>query len=118
MISSELPEVLGMADRILVLREGRITGEFYSARRPTRTSIMRAATGQPQRGGSMSDVSGRGWRVGMDESVVPELNRTSATPRAWASSLGRLLRAREVGTRRLSWSSSADDPAKPRLRHR
>ena len=27
MISSELPEVLGMADRILVLHEGRITGE-------------------------------------------------------------------------------------------
>ena len=27
MISSELPEVLGMADRILVMHEGRITGE-------------------------------------------------------------------------------------------
>ena len=26
MISSELPEVLGMADRVLVLREGRLTG--------------------------------------------------------------------------------------------
>ena len=28
MISSELPELLGMADRILVMREGRISGEF------------------------------------------------------------------------------------------
>src|SRR5437899_2251414 len=28
MISSELPEVLGMADRILVMREGRITAEL------------------------------------------------------------------------------------------
>jgi len=28
MISSELPEVLGMSDRILVVREGRISGEF------------------------------------------------------------------------------------------
>jgi ribose transport system ATP-binding protein len=28
MISSELPEVLGMSDRILVMRQGRITGEF------------------------------------------------------------------------------------------
>ena len=32
MISSELPEVLGMADRILVMREGRITAEFSRAR--------------------------------------------------------------------------------------
>ncbi len=28
MISSELPEVLGMADRVVVLREGRTTGEL------------------------------------------------------------------------------------------
>ena len=28
MISSELPEVLGMCDRIYVLNEGRIVGEF------------------------------------------------------------------------------------------
>ncbi len=28
MISSELPEVLGMSDRILVMRDGRIVGEF------------------------------------------------------------------------------------------
>lgn len=28
MISSELPEVLGLADRVLVMREGRLVGEF------------------------------------------------------------------------------------------
>lgn len=28
MISSELPEILGMSDRILTIREGRLTGEF------------------------------------------------------------------------------------------
>jgi ABC-type sugar transport system ATPase subunit len=28
MISSELPEVIGMSDRVLVMREGRITGEL------------------------------------------------------------------------------------------
>ncbi len=28
MISSELPEILGMSDRILVMREGRLVGEF------------------------------------------------------------------------------------------
>ncbi|HSR84386.1 MAG TPA: sugar ABC transporter ATP-binding protein [Streptosporangiaceae bacterium] len=45
MISSELPEVLGMADRILVLREGRITAEFSRAE-ADENSLMRAATGQ------------------------------------------------------------------------
>ena len=28
MISSELPEILGMSDRILVMNKGRITAEF------------------------------------------------------------------------------------------
>lgn len=43
MISSELPEVLGMSDRILVMREGRISGEFpREAASPER--IMAAAT--------------------------------------------------------------------------
>jgi rhamnose transport system ATP-binding protein len=45
MISSELPEVLGMADRILVLREGRLTGTF-GRDDADEASIMRAATGQ------------------------------------------------------------------------
>jgi rhamnose transport system ATP-binding protein len=45
MISSELPEVLGMADRVLVLREGKITAEFSRAE-ADENSIMRAATGQ------------------------------------------------------------------------
>jgi ribose transport system ATP-binding protein len=31
MISSELPEILGMSDRILVMRDGRICGEFDRA---------------------------------------------------------------------------------------
>ncbi|MFQ3647996.1 MAG: D-xylose ABC transporter ATP-binding protein, partial [Anaerolinea sp.] len=31
MISSELPEILGMSDRILVMREGRIVAEFDRA---------------------------------------------------------------------------------------
>jgi rhamnose transport system ATP-binding protein len=47
MISSELPEVLGMADRVLVLREGRLTAELPRAE-ADETSIMRAATGQNQ----------------------------------------------------------------------
>jgi rhamnose transport system ATP-binding protein len=44
MISSELPEVLGMADRVLVLHEGRITAELSRAD-ADEDSIMRAASG-------------------------------------------------------------------------
>jgi len=43
MISSELPEVLGMADRILVMHEGRVTGEITDARRATQEQIMKLA---------------------------------------------------------------------------
>ena len=28
MISSETPELLGMSDRVIVMHEGRVTGEF------------------------------------------------------------------------------------------
>ena len=45
MISSELPEVLGMADRVLVLREGRLTAEL-TREEASEDTIMRAATGQ------------------------------------------------------------------------
>jgi ribose transport system ATP-binding protein len=31
MVSSELPEVLGMSDRVLVMRDGRIAGEIPGA---------------------------------------------------------------------------------------
>ena len=43
MISSELPEVLGMADHILVMHEGRVTGEIADARRATQEQIMQLA---------------------------------------------------------------------------
>ncbi|MET8359793.1 sugar ABC transporter ATP-binding protein [Micromonospora sp. NPDC005171] len=45
MISSELPEVLGMADRVLVMHEGRLVRELPRAE-ADETSIMFAATGQ------------------------------------------------------------------------
>jgi rhamnose transport system ATP-binding protein len=43
MISSELPEVLGMSDRILVMHEGRVTGLFDRSE-ATQEKIMMAAT--------------------------------------------------------------------------
>ena len=45
MISSELPEVLGMSDRILVMHAGRIAGEFAAAD-ATQEKLLAAALGQ------------------------------------------------------------------------
>ena len=43
MISSELPEILGMSDRVLVMREGYVTGHFSRAE-ATQENIISAAT--------------------------------------------------------------------------
>jgi ABC-type sugar transport system ATPase subunit len=45
MISSELPEVLGVSDRILVMREGALVAEF-SHDEASEEAIMSAAMGQ------------------------------------------------------------------------
>ncbi len=45
MVSSELPEVLGLSDRILVLHEGKLTGEFTKSE-ATPEKVMVAATGE------------------------------------------------------------------------
>ncbi|BCM93519.1 ribose import ATP-binding protein RbsA [Abditibacteriota bacterium] len=57
MISSELPEVLGMSDRILVMHEGRIVGEIEDVESATQeqilgfTVIAQGNTDAPARGG-------------------------------------------------------------------
>ncbi len=45
MVSSELPEVLGLSDRVLVLHEGKLTGEF-TRNEATPEKVMIAATGE------------------------------------------------------------------------
>jgi ribose transport system ATP-binding protein len=45
MISSELPEILGMSDRILVMHQGRLNGEF-SAAEATQEKILHCALGE------------------------------------------------------------------------
>ena len=44
LISSEMPELLGMSDRILVMREGNIVGDFH-IQENTQELIMQRATG-------------------------------------------------------------------------
>jgi D-xylose transport system ATP-binding protein len=48
-ISSELPEILGMSDRILVMNEGAIVSEF-ARDEATREAIMEFATGTRRMG--------------------------------------------------------------------
>jgi ribose transport system ATP-binding protein len=45
MISSELPEILGMCDRVMVMHEGAIVAEFQASE-ATEENIIRAASGQ------------------------------------------------------------------------
>ncbi|CAO0832428.1 Ribose import ATP-binding protein RbsA 1 OS=Streptomyces microflavus OX=1919 GN=rbsA1 PE=4 SV=1 [Streptomyces microflavus] len=45
MISSDLPEILGMADRVLVMHEGRLTAEIPGSE-ATEETVMAAATGR------------------------------------------------------------------------
>ncbi|MER5614935.1 sugar ABC transporter ATP-binding protein [Streptomyces sp. NPDC002215] len=44
-ISSELPELIGMSDRVLVMSEGRLAGELPAG--ATEEAVMRIATGGP-----------------------------------------------------------------------
>ena len=44
MISSELPEILGMSNRIIVMNEGRVTGEISDVTNATQEDIMKLAT--------------------------------------------------------------------------
>ena len=50
MISSELPEIIGMSDRILVMHEGTIGGELPAE--SSEADIMLVATGQNNNNGS------------------------------------------------------------------
>ena len=45
LVSSEMPEVLGMSDRILVMHEGRISAEF-NTREANQEKLMAAAVGK------------------------------------------------------------------------
>jgi len=46
MISSELPEILSMSDRIITIREGRLTGEFMREEATEEKLMQAMALGQ------------------------------------------------------------------------
>ncbi|HWQ80529.1 MAG TPA: sugar ABC transporter ATP-binding protein [Anaerovoracaceae bacterium] len=46
MVSSELPEIMGMSDRIMIMHEGRVTGIIENTKELTQEEIMSYATGQ------------------------------------------------------------------------
>ncbi|WP_076817336.1 sugar ABC transporter ATP-binding protein [Pseudofrankia asymbiotica] len=57
MVSSELPEVLGLADRVLVMREGRLVAELGRAD-ATEESVMFAAVGQRRHEAASTETTG------------------------------------------------------------
>ena len=40
MISEELPELIGMSDRMIIMKEGRITGEVTRSKEVTDTKLI------------------------------------------------------------------------------
>ncbi|MGI8826285.1 MAG: sugar ABC transporter ATP-binding protein [Chloroflexota bacterium] len=68
MISSELPEILGMSDRIIVMHEGRLTAECMRAA-ASQEKIMMAATGRKT--GSITEGA---------HGTAPDLARASSVP--------------------------------------
>lgn len=74
MISSELPEILGMCDRLLVMRKGRISAEFSGAE-ATEEGIMVAALGgrrteQRQETAQKGPAKGLGIRFDLRPNLV------------------------------------------------
>ncbi|MCW2130993.1 sugar ABC transporter ATP-binding protein [Arthrobacter sp. VKM Ac-2550] len=67
MVSSELPEVIGMSDRIIVMRDGRIAGELPAG--ATEEQILQLGTGARPAANSTNNDDGAG---GTNGSVRPE----------------------------------------------
>lgn len=59
MISSELPEILGMSDRILVMREGRLTGELKREEATQEKILRHAMVGEATKASTVKTEGGQ-----------------------------------------------------------
>ncbi|AUS80845.1 D-xylose ABC transporter ATP-binding protein [Actinoalloteichus sp. AHMU CJ021] len=76
-ISSELPEVLRLSDRVVVMSEGRVTG-ILPAAEASQEAIMRYATLRPENTGTPPpdrDAPGDQYRAGAPDPTAPEHGR-------------------------------------------
>jgi ribose transport system ATP-binding protein/rhamnose transport system ATP-binding protein len=90
LISSEMPELIGMCDRIFVLREGRVTAEFSGAD-VDQERIMRAATDADH---------ALGQRLNLGGTKIADNGSTGDGPSVAAdrsSGVSRILARRELG---------------------
>ncbi len=95
LISSELPELLGMSDRIVVLREGQVRAEL-SREEATQERVLFAATdASDQTGTRAADTEHSGSRPLASDNGMPQL-RPSVRSRA-AATLRQLCTHREMG---------------------
>jgi ABC-type sugar transport system ATPase subunit/ribose/xylose/arabinose/galactoside ABC-type transport system permease subunit len=96
MISSDLPEVLAMSDRVLVMREGRLTGEFTRAE-ATQERIMSAATGQRPEAPSTKSQAPDKSQITSTKTETGVLEYASVRRRAIPSGIASWLAFRELG---------------------
>ena len=87
-ISSELPEVLGLADRVLVMRQGRLAGEV-SGKAITEENIVRLAMGVAGGAGLGHDVLGLHQLLGLEAGLEAGRLRAVAAVLGAAAGLDR-----------------------------
>jgi ribose transport system ATP-binding protein/rhamnose transport system ATP-binding protein len=92
LISSELPELVSMSHRILVLKEGRVAAEF-NRNDASQEKIMYAATGTLL-AGAASAPARSSWLTGADRA---EPSKVSAPAQAFRAFLGKVFGRRELG---------------------
>lgn len=94
LISSELPELLGMCDRMIVLREGHVAAEFRREE-ATQEKIIRAATDADALAGKLVDLPARG--TGSAPQTEPTADTEDAQIGAPQASRWRSFSWRELG---------------------
>jgi len=92
LISSELPELVGMSHRILVLKEGRVTGEF-DRHKASQEQIMHAATGADLDQRSSEETQGSI----PDGATSPSRRKGTAARLSLSAVLRKIFARRELG---------------------